>query len=85
MHVLTEKDKTFVWSPECNIAFQLLKNALISCPILAYPTSEDYLILDTDASNSMAWVLCKAKYKMEKRKLFHTSQGAFQDQKEIIV
>ena len=51
LHRLTEKTQNFVWSQECDNAFRELKRALISAPILAYPTSEDTFILDSDASN----------------------------------
>ena len=47
---LTEKDKPFIWTTECEKAFQLLKTELTQAPILAYPNPEGQLILDTDAS-----------------------------------
>ena len=51
LHRLTEKQQQFIWTEDCEIAFKQLKTALISTPILAYPTSGDSFILDTDASN----------------------------------
>lgn len=58
LHHLTEKGQRFSWSDECERAFQTLKNALSSSPVLAYPTQNDKYILDTDASNeSMGAVL----------------------------
>ena len=50
LHKLTEKDATFIWAPECQEAFQKLKTALISAPILAYSRPEGQFMLDTDAS-----------------------------------
>ena len=47
LHRLTEKTQNFVWSQECDNAFRELKRALISAPILVYPTSEDTFILYT--------------------------------------
>ena len=41
----------FVWSDECQEAFQNLKAALTSPPILAYPSESDAFILDNDASS----------------------------------
>ena len=35
---------------ECQIAFETLKQSLITSPILAYPSSNTEFILDTDAS-----------------------------------
>ena len=50
LHELTQKDKAFFWSETCQKAFESLKTALISSPILAYSDAEGELILDTDAS-----------------------------------
>ena len=53
LHELTERTTPFVWSEERERAFQQLKDALTSTPILGYPSAEDgdEFILDTDASN----------------------------------
>ncbi|PIK52385.1 Retrovirus-related Pol polyprotein from transposon, partial [Apostichopus japonicus] len=51
LHRLTEKGKRFLWNEECEEAFNALKVALTSTPILAFPTPSDKYILDTDASN----------------------------------
>ena len=50
LHKLTEKDSTFNWTPECHEAFQELKTALTSAPILAYPRPEGQFTFDTDTS-----------------------------------
>ena len=47
---LTRKDQRFVWSQDCDTAFHALKDALLSAPVLAYPTRDEPFILDTDAS-----------------------------------
>ncbi len=49
---LTEKMREFKWTNECEEAFQTLKTALTSAPILAFPDlSKDAnpFIIDTDA------------------------------------
>ena len=51
LHALTEKGRSFDWSEECQIAFNTLKSALISAPILAFPQGKSEFILDCDASN----------------------------------
>ncbi|GBM96356.1 Retrovirus-related Pol polyprotein from transposon 297 [Araneus ventricosus] len=51
LHRLTENKQKFLWSEECEKAFNNLKEVLISAPILSYPDSEKQFILDTDASN----------------------------------
>ena len=50
LHALTEKNRAFLWTPECESAFQLLKEKLTTAPILAYPKLGQKYILDTDAS-----------------------------------
>ena len=50
MHKLTEKNCPFNWTEECENAFQTLKSALISAPILGFPDMAKPFILDTDAS-----------------------------------
>ena len=47
---LTRKNQKFHWTEDCEAAFIKLRQALVSSPILAYPTREDPFILDTDAS-----------------------------------
>ena len=41
----------YPWSPDCKVAFECLKQALITSTILAMPTDEDRHVLDIDASN----------------------------------
>ena len=50
LHKLTEKDVRYVWSEECDTAFQRLKYLLTSTPILGYPTPDGKFIIDTHAS-----------------------------------
>lgn len=48
---LTQKNQKFVWTKECQEAFDSLKLKLIQTPILSYPNFNESFILDTDASN----------------------------------
>ncbi|GFX28125.1 hypothetical protein TNCV_424521 [Trichonephila clavipes] len=50
LHKLAEAKQKFIWTVDCNNAFNKLKDALTSAPILAYPEIEKQFILDTDAS-----------------------------------
>jgi hypothetical protein len=50
LHRLTEKGRAFVWTRECQDAFEFLKQRLTNVPILAYPDFSRDFILDTDAS-----------------------------------
>ena len=47
---LTKKNQKFVWTEKCQHAFERLKEALVTAPVLAYPTREGKFVLDTDAS-----------------------------------
>ena len=51
LHRLTKKTARFVWTQECQKAFEELRSRLISAPILAFPDYEKEFIVDTDASN----------------------------------
>ena len=52
---LTAHDAIFIWCEQCELSFQMLKDTLVSAPILKYPnTSKPYTIF-TDASK-YGWV-----------------------------
>ena len=50
LHGLTKKNIVFVWSGDCERAFQRLKELLTTTPILKYPDFSRPFILETDAS-----------------------------------
>ena len=52
LNKLTSKKEKFVWSPECQQAFETLKAKLISAPILAYPDFNLPYHLYVDASQT---------------------------------
>ncbi|KAL2610998.1 hypothetical protein R1flu_022690 [Riccia fluitans] len=47
---LLQTDQTFEWSEDCQVAFDLLHNALVSSPILAVPDWNKPFHVHTDAS-----------------------------------
>ena len=51
LYGLYDKSVEFLWTVECELAFQKLKECLITAPVLAYPQSEGQYIIDCDASN----------------------------------
>ena len=51
LHKLTWKGEKFVWSDSCQVAFDKLKHALVSAPILAFPDFTKRFHVFTDASN----------------------------------
>ena len=50
LHKLTEKNQTFDWTPQCQAAFDKLKQKLISASVLAYPDPSKPFLLDCDCS-----------------------------------
>ena len=50
---LTKKKVPFVWTDECQAAFERLKRELITAPVLEFPDYTGSFILDTDASNTV--------------------------------
>ena len=51
LHKICEKNAKFLWTSECKDAFDELKEALTTSPVLAYPKPDLPFVLDTDASN----------------------------------
>ena len=52
LHNLTKKGAVFNWTPECEAAFQTLKQVLTSTPILVAHCDDRQYVLDTDASDT---------------------------------
>ena len=51
---LTKQDVSFEWTLQCQASFEMLKDALITSPILKYPDPNKPYTLFTDASK-YAW------------------------------
>jgi len=49
---LMKKNRRFEWTAECQAAFEKLKSALLSPPVLALPNDRDPFYLDTDACDT---------------------------------
>ena len=58
---LTEEKRIFEWSTETETAFQALKEALCTAPVLVYPHPGEKFIVDTDASNVGIGVLSQVQ------------------------
>ena len=49
MHRLQQKDTPYIWDARCQIAFDTLKQALITSPILTFPDFDQPFYVMTDA------------------------------------
>ena len=61
LHKLTKKDVKFEWTPNCEDAFQSLKAALTSPPVLRFPDTNKPFILTTDASTTALSYILRQK------------------------
>lgn len=75
LHKLCEKAEKFQWSDEANNAFELLKTALTSTPILAYPQLGKTFILDTDASDFATGAVLSQEQEGEERVIAYMSKS----------
>jgi len=83
LHALTRKGATFGWSEECQEAFDLLKNTLISPPILAMPDEEGIFLLEADAP-TVPLVLFYLRSRRESNASSRTPAGSCRRQNSII-
>ena len=74
LYKLLERDATFNWSEECQAAFEKLKTALISAPVLSYPRQDGKFILDTDASNEAIGAVLSQEQEGEERVILYYSR-----------
>ena len=51
LYQLTERNRPFKLTEQCEDSFVMLSRALVSTPILAFPDCSRLFILDTDGSN----------------------------------
>ena len=72
---LTKKGDKFVWNENCELAFEQLKKALTTSPVLAYPSREDPFILDTDSSNVAVGACLSQLVNGEERVIAYFSQA----------
>ncbi|GFY31200.1 retrovirus-related Pol polyprotein from transposon 17.6 [Trichonephila clavipes] len=74
LHKLTEAKQKFIWTVDCNNAFNKLKDALTSAPVLAYPEIGKQFILDTDASHESIGVVLSQEIDGQERVIAYFSK-----------
>ena len=58
LYALLKKDEPYIWKPECQEAFESLKDLLCSAPTLTFPRYDKPFRLTTDAcTTGIAWIL----------------------------
>ena len=75
LHKICEKSAHFIWSDECQEAFDTLKTALTSSPVLAYPEPGKEYILDTDASQKAVGAVLSQVSNGHERVIAYMSQS----------
>ncbi len=85
LHRLGEKQKPFQWTEECEDAFNSLKVALTSAPILAFPTTTDKFILDTDASHFACGAVLSQIQDSEEKVIAYFSKSFSKEQRRYCV
>jgi hypothetical protein len=78
---LTKKTRKFLWTSECENSLQMLKQALTSPQIMAYPTDDGKFIPDCDFC--IGAVLSQKKYGIEK--VFRYGSKMLKKRKRTIV
>ena len=74
LHELAGKYAKFTWTEKCQHAFDQLKTAQSTSPILAMPTYDDVYILDTDASEQSIGAVLSQVQQQEERVIAYASR-----------
>ena len=82
LNALLSKDTNFEWTLDCQNAFDTLKNALSSAPILAYPDFSKPFILYTDASSTaISYILGQRDDQGKERVICYSGRALRQSEK----
>ena len=81
LHELTRKERTFVWTGECQVAFDTLKQKLTEAPVLAFPRFEHPFVLTCDASNYGIAGILSQEYEGREWTIAYASRSLLQNEK----
>jgi transposase InsO family protein len=74
LNFLTRSKSKFKWDERCEDSFNILKECLISAPILAFPNESDTFVLDTDASGESVGAVLSQIQSGEERVIAYASK-----------
>ena len=74
LYQLMNKTTTFHWTADCQKAFEKLKTALVSAPILGFPNEKDQFVLCTDASLTGIGAVLSQKQKNGEKVIAYASK-----------
>ena len=69
------KDTKFQWTPDCQLAFQTLKDRLTAAPILGHPKFDVEFVLATDAYNSGLGAVLYQEHDGKERVIAYSSRA----------
>ena len=86
LYFLTRKDVSFDWTPTCEQEFDELKQALITAPVLAYPSFEQEFLLETDVSGiGLGAVLAQCQEDGTVRSISYASRTLQHHEKNYVI
>ena len=85
LHRLTEKGQNFIWSADCEEAFETLKKHLTESPVLAYPDFSKPFILDTDASDASIGAILSQVHDGKERVVCYGSRSLTKSERKYCV
>ena len=84
LNKLTKKKQKYIWTEDCQAAFETLKSKLTHAPIFSFPNFDKPFILDTDASNTAIGAVLSQNIEGQEKVVAYASR-ALKNQSESIV
>ena len=85
LNKLTEKKQKFVWTEDCQAAFETLKSKLTQAPILSFPNFVEPFILDTDASNTAIGAVLSQNIEGQEKVVAYASRALTKSERKYCV
>jgi len=85
LNAIARKNQRFLWDESAQTAFETLKTAMTSTPMLGMPTDNDDYTLDTDASDLAIGAVLSQKQDGVERVIAHASRALDKREKNYCV